>query len=445
MTQAEIKLPQKETITPDGGSRRGLKQQSAAIKRSLLAFLVVMGPGLIVMEADNDAGAVSTYTQAGAQYGTHLLWLMVILLPICYFMQEMSARLGIATGEGFASLIYKRFGRGWGGFSLAALQLTNFFTLVTEFAAIDLVATKIGLPPVFVVPMAAVALILVVLTGTYRSWERAVVLLCLLDAVWFAMAFFVHPNWGEVATQSVVPTVPHGGLSLPYVFLVVAVIGTTIAPWQLFFQQSCVCDKGLGEGDLKFARLDTFIGAIFTVLVAGAMMLVGDAMFRIHGTYADPAQLALDLFPIHGAFIKNFILIMFVNAAVLGTTAVSLSSSWSYAEVRGWPHSLQQPFHKAKAFYVLYIVGVLSAALLVLIPNAPLQFIIIAVQVLAAIMLPSTIIFLQLLSNDKSLLGEKFVNRNWNNIINWIVVSVLFCLSVLLAAQVALPGLFPSP
>ena len=174
-------------------------------------------------------------------------------------------------------------------------------------------------------------------------------------------------------------------------------------------------------------------------------MLVGDALYRVHGHFTDPAQLASSLLPLHGAFVKNAILIMFVNAAVLGTTAVSLSSSWSYAEVRGWSHSLKQPFKKAKAFYLLYVAGVMMAALLVLIPNAPLQFIILAVQVLAALMLPSSIIFLQLLANDRSLLGDQFVNRNWNNVINWIVVSLLFCLSILLAAQVALPGLFPSP
>lgn len=414
----------------------------ASFKRSLIGFLLVMGPGLIVMEADNDAGAVSTYTQAGAQYGTHLLWLMLILLPITYFMQEMVARIGIAAGEGFSPLIYRRFGKGWGLFSQVALQLTNFFTLVTEFAAISLVAAQLGLPPLVVVPLAAVALILLVVTGTYLRWERIMVGLCLLDALWFIMAFVVKPRWDDVAVHAVVPTAPASGITSSWIFLVVAIIGTTIAPWQLFFQQSCVCDKGLQARDLKFARVDTFVGAFFTVLVAGAMMLVGDAMHRAGGKYDDPTQMADFLFGHYGSFVRDAILLMFLNAAVLGTTAVSLSSSWAYAEVKGWPHSLRQPFAQAKPFYLLYVGGVLASAFLVLIPNMPLQFVILAVQVLAAIMLPCSIVFLQFLANDRDLIGETFVNRGWNNLINWAAAGVLLVLSIILVVQAALPSLF---
>ena len=159
---------------------------------------MVFGPGLIVMEADNDAGAVSTYIQAGAQYGTHLLWLLLLLLPISYFVQEMVVRLGIATGQGHAAMIYRRFGKWWGRFSLADLLLVNFLTLVTEFAAIALALDKMGVNPLLGVPAAAVALTALVLTGSYRRWERIVVFLCLLDLAWFAIAFRVHPAAGDV-------------------------------------------------------------------------------------------------------------------------------------------------------------------------------------------------------------------------------------------------------
>ena len=162
-----------------------------------LTFLMVFGPGLIVMEADNDAGAVSTYIQAGAQYGTHLLWLLLLLLPISYFVQEMVVRLGIATGQGHAAMIYRRFGKWWGRFSLADLLVLNFLTLVTEFAAIALALDKMGVNPMFGVPVAAVALTALVLTGSYRRWERIVVFLCLLDLAWFAIVFRVHPAAGE--------------------------------------------------------------------------------------------------------------------------------------------------------------------------------------------------------------------------------------------------------
>lgn len=253
-----------------------------------LTFLMVFGPGLIVMEADNDAGAVSTYVQAGAQYGTHLLWLLLFLLPICYFIQEMVVRLGIATGQGHAAMIYRRFGTWWGRFSLADLMLLNFLTLVTEFAAIALVLSKLRIDPRLGVPVAAIALTALVLTGSYRRWERIVVFLCLLDLAWFAIAFAVHPSSRELLQHTFVPSLPVNGLTAGWLFLVIAIVGTTIAPWQLFFQQSCVADKRLRFSDLRWARLDTFIGAVFTILVAGCMMLAGNAAFIRHWDRSRP-------------------------------------------------------------------------------------------------------------------------------------------------------------
>ena len=252
-----------------------------------LTFLMVFGPGLIVMEADNDAGAVSTYVQAGAQYGMHLLWLLLLLLPICYFVQEMVVRLGIATGQGHAAMIYRRFGTWWGRFSLADLLLLNFLTLVTEFAAIALVLGKLDVDPRFGVPIAAVALTALALTGSYRRWERIVVFLCLLDLSWFAIAFRVHPGARAFLQHTIVPSLPANGLTGGWLFLVIAIVGTTIAPWQLFFQQSCVADKRLRFSDLRWARLDTFVGAVFTIVVAGCMMLAGNAAFQRHWDFRD--------------------------------------------------------------------------------------------------------------------------------------------------------------
>ena len=408
-----------------------------------LNFFMVFGPGLIVMEADNDAGAVSTYVQTGAQYGTRLLWLLLLLLPITYFVQEMVVRLGIATGQGHAAMIYRRFGDWWGRFSLADLLLVNFLTLVTEFAAIALALDKLGVNPRWGVPVAAVALTALALTGSYRRWERIVVFLCLLDLAWFAIAFRVHPAPGEVLRHALVPGRPAGGLTASWLFLVIAIVGTTIAPWQLFFQQSCVADKRLRFADLNASRLDTFVGAVFTILVAGCMMLAGNAAFQQHWTFSDPAQMAVQLGGLFGPFLKNALLLLMINAAVLGTTTISLSSAWAYGEVKGWPHSLQKPIREAPGFCAVYALCVLAAAGLVLIPNAPLQLIILSVQVLAGLMLPSAIVFLQLLLNDREVLG-RFANRRWNNVVNWSLVILLFVLSLLLAAQVAVPRLFPN-
>jgi Mn2+/Fe2+ NRAMP family transporter len=411
-------------------------------QQSLLTFLMVVGPGLIVMEADNDAGAVSTYVQAGAQYGLHLLWLLMVLLPITYFVQEMVARLGIATGKGHAAMIYERFGKWWGRFSLIDLLFANFLTLITEFAAISLALHAMGVSPYISVPVSAVGLILMVVTGSYLRWERTVIVLCLLDLTWFALARRAHPNWGLVAYNSFVPHLPPGRVTGDLVFLIIAIVGTTIAPWQLFFQQSCVAEKRLRFADLKWARLDTLLGATFTIVVAGAMVIVGD-FGRTHGiAFADPAQMARALVPYGGTFLRNGVLLLMVNAAVLGTTAISLASAWAYGEVRGWPHSLHKKIWEAPGFYTVYIGSVAAAAGIVLIPRMPLQLVIISVQVFAGLILPSAIIFLQLLLNDRALLGDRWANRPWNNWINWSIIVVLFALSTLLAAQVILPNLF---
>jgi len=419
---------------------QGIRVRSKWMQR-ILTFLMVMGPGIIVMVADNDAGAVSTYVQAGADYGLHLMWLLLILLPVTYFIQEMVVRLGIATGQGHAAMIYKRFGKWWGAFSLFDLLLVNFLTLVTEFAALYMGLQGLGFNPNYAVPLAAVALIILVVTGSYLRWERAVVTLCILDLAWIILAKMISPDWGMVARHTLVPSMPPGPVTTDMVFLIIAIVGTTIAPWQLFFQQSCIADKRLRFSDLKHARIDTFMGASFTIIIAGCMMLVGDYSTQMGIKFEDPAQMAVALAPFMGDFFKNAILLLMCNAAVLGATTISLSSAWAYGEVKGWSHSLQKSFREAPGFYCVYVIGVLLAAAIVLIPNAPLQTIIISVQVLAGLILPSAIIFLQLLLNDREILGD-YVNKPWNNWINWIVICILFALSLTLAVQVILPGVF---
>ena len=415
-----------------------------ALRHRLLHFLVVAGPGLIVMVADNDAGAVSTYTQAGAQYGTSLLWVLLLLLPVTYFVQEMVARLGIATGEGLAAMIYQRFGAWWGRFSLVDLLVVNFLTLATEFAAIALVARRLGISPLVIVPLAAVGLILLVGTGSYRRWERMTLMLCGLNLGWIALAVLVKPNWGAALVDSAAPSMPAGGITGSLVFLVIAIVGTTIAPWQLFFQQSCVADKRLRFDDMKVARIDTALGAVAVVAFAGCMMLVGDALFRAGIPYEDPAQMASALVSRLGRVGSWFILLLMVNAALLGATAISLSSAWAWGEVMGWRNTLQARISEAPQFYAAYAVCVAAAAGLTLIPGAPLQTVILSVQVLAGIMLPPALVFLQLLLNDREMLGVRFVNRAWNNWVNWVVIGLLFALSFVLAIQVLFPELFAS-
>jgi len=314
---------------------------------------------------------------------------------------------------------------------------------VTEFAAISLAFSQMNISPHAAVLIAAGGLIAMAITGSYRRWERFTIFLCLLDLTWFGLALASQSNGGQVIHDALVPQLPPGGITPDLVFLVIGIVGTTIAPWQLFFQQSCVADKKLRFKDLKWARLDTFIGACCTITVAGAMLLVGNIGFQHHINFSDPAQLAGALVPFLGHGGRLAILLLMCNASILGATAISLSSAWAWSEVMGWTHSLQRSVRSAPRFYAAYALCVVAAAALVLIPNAPLQLIITGVQVLAGVMLPSAVIFLQLLLNDRELLGDEFVNKPWNNVINWTVIIVLFILSLVLAAQVLAPNLFP--
>jgi Mn2+/Fe2+ NRAMP family transporter len=282
-------------------------------------------------------------------------------------------------------------------------------------------------------------------TGSYRRWERMTLFLCGLDLTWGVLAYLAGPDGAQVAHDLFVPGLPPGGVTGQLVFLVIAIVGTTIAPWQLFFQQSCVADKKLRFADLKWARIDTFLGACVVVGLGLCMMLVGDGMHRAGIEFTDPAQMAVALEPTIGKLGKTLILLGMMNCALLGATAVSLSSAWAWGEVADWRHSLQLNMRDAPRFYAAYACFVALAGSLVLIPGAPLQTIIIGVQVLAGVMLPSAIIFLQLLLNDRELLGAEFVNKRWNNIVNWTVIVILFALSLILAAQVVVPTLFDGP
>ena len=408
--------------------------------QQLLRWGAVIGPGVIVMVADNDAGAVGTYTEAGAHYGPHLLWLLILLLPVTYFIQEMAARLGIVTGQGHAAMIYKRFGRGWGLYSIIDLLAVNFLTLVTEFALINLVATHLGISPYVSVPLVAGGLIWLVVSSSYHRWERATLLLCALDLGWLWVMFRTIPDIGHAVSHTFVPVIPPGGITSSLMFLIVAIVGTTIAPWQLFFQQSCVADKKLRFADLKYERLDTAIGALVVVGMAGCMMLVGSAMDRVGAIYQDPGQMADALSPLIGWFASKFLLLLMCNAAILGCTAISLSSAWAYGEVKGWKHSIDSKFSDAPRFYLALAAFIALAAAITLIPQTPLQLVILMVQVFAGMMLPSAVIFMQLLLNDKELLGDQYSNSTWNNWVNWIIIVVLFALSLLLVTQVILPG-----
>lgn len=402
------------------------------LSNKILKYCAIFGPGLIVAEADNDCGAVTTYIQSGAQYGHALLWLILLLLPVTYFCQEMVARLGCVTGESLINIIYKKYGKFWGNTSYVNLMLVNFLTLITEFAGITLAAQIFGISSIYAVGLIILTAIFIATTGSYKKWENIMICLCLFDITWFFIAYLTHPT-GII----IIPKIPHNHL-IDYLYLCMAIIGTTIAPWQLFFQQSCIVDKKLQQKDLNYERLDTFIGAFFTVLVGAAMMMVGAFAFQHNLNWINPAKTSIDLLPYLGFLFKNLIMIMIVNASLLGLCAISLTCAYTYGERKGISCTLQKKPQDEPIFYGSYLFFVLLAGCICVLPNVPLEKIIIAVQVLACMMLPYLLVILQNLLNDKNILGD-YVNKTWNHIVNWIIIFILSLLSFGLIFQVILP------
>src|SRR5271170_290174 len=251
------------------------------LKVRLATMLAIIGPGLIVMVGDNDAGGVATYVQAGQNYGYSLLWVLLLLIPVLIVNQEMVVRLGAVTGVGHARLINERFGRGWGWFSVGDLFLLNFLTLVTEFIGITLAADYIGIPRYVVVPFAAIALIAIMATGSFRRWERAMLVFITITLLQIPMLMMSHPHWGHAAKSFVVPGVT-GGVTSDAMLLIIAMVGTTVAPWQLFFQQSNIVDKRITPRFIGYERADTTLGAFVVVIGAAALMIT--AVFAVRGT-----------------------------------------------------------------------------------------------------------------------------------------------------------------
>jgi len=412
----------------------------ATWRARLLTLLAVMGPGLIVMVGDNDAGGVATYAQAGQNYGTSLLWVLLLLIPVLIVNQEMVVRLGLVTGVGHARLIIERFGKFWGAFSVGDLFLLNFLTIVTEFIGVSLAMSYFGVSPYLSIPATAALLIGVTVTGSFQRWERAMYVCVVANFLAIPLALMSHPKGGPILHDTFVPHV-RGGLDSTALLLIIAIVGTTVAPWQLFFQQSNVIDKRLTPRWMAYERADTWIGAFVVILGAAALMIVTAFAFggtKLAGQFGDAgtaaAGLAHALSPVAGAM---FALVL-LNASLIGAAAVTLSTSYAFGDVCGIKHSLHRSWKDARGFYAIYAALVVLAAAIVLIPHAPLGLITTAVQALAGVLLPSATVFLLLLCNDKAVLGP-WVNKPWLNAVASAIVGILVMLSLILAATTLFP------
>jgi Mn2+/Fe2+ NRAMP family transporter len=421
----------------DTAPRRG---RSAVLK----TLLAIVGPGLIVMVGDNDAGAFATYGQAGQNYGTKLLWTLLLLVPVLYVNQEMVLRLGAVTGVGHARLILERFGKFWGAFSVIDLFILNALTIVTEFIGITLAAGYLGVPKIAAVALAAAVVVGSAFTGSFRRFERIAVAFCAGSLLLIPLYFMAHPHVSQMAHDFVIPQLPGGGGQLSTVMLlIIGIVGTTVAPWQLFFQQSYVIDKRITPRFMKYEKADLGIG-IVVVIVGGAALMGATAVAFAHthgfGQFSDTAGLARGLQAYAGRTAGVLFAIALLDASIIGAFAVSLSTAYAISDVFGFNHSLHRGVKHAKGFYAIYAGLIGAAATIVLIPGSPLGLLTVGVQVLAGVLLPSASVFLLLLCNDREVLGP-WVNGRRLNSFTAAVVAILVTLSVILTASVLFPNI----
>jgi Mn2+/Fe2+ NRAMP family transporter len=428
------------------GALGTIRQQEAGAPRSwrarLLTLAAIVGPGLIVMVGDNDAGGVATYAQAGQDFGPTLLWTLVLLVPVLIVNQEMVVRLGAVTGVGHARLIFERFGKFWGYFSVIDLFLLNFLTITTEFIGIALGAAYFGLSPYVAVPIAAVVLVGITVTGRFERWERLMFFFIFANLLVIPMALLSHPDWGRVAHDLAVPGIS-GGFTSGAVLLIVAVVGTTVAPWQLFFQQSNVIDKRITPRWIGYERADTVIGAVVVVIGAAAIMITAAFVFQgtaDAGHFTDAGGVAAGLARDGGSALGAIFAVVLIDSSIIGASAVTLATSYAFGDVFNIRHSLHRSWREAKPFYASFTGLVAVAAGIVLIPHAPLGLITTAVQALAGILLPSATVFLLLLCNDPAVLGP-WVNPSWLNVLAAVILGVLLLLSMVLVVTTIMPAI----
>lgn len=405
--------------------------------KAIKLFLIISGPGIIVAIADNDASGITTYAVTGAKYGYNLIWFLVLLIPVVYFVQEMTMRLGVVTKRGHAEAVFNGFGPGWGWFVLLDLVFVNWLTLVTEFIGMTASLYIFGIPPYITVIIVCVIMGIMVLNGRYWTWEKIALLFCTLNLIYIPAVIIMKPSVSDILHSGLIPNFP-GGLSQQLLFFLMANVGTTIAPWMLYFQQSAVVDKGLKEKDIPWGRYDTLVGSFFVVIIAVFVVIFTGTILR-GVEIQNVAEAAKSLMGVN-KYLGAALAIGLFNAGFLGAICITLTNSWAFGEVFGWAHSLNNKIREAPWFYANYFLTLITAGAVVLIPKAPLVTITLFVQVISVTLLPASLVFLILLLNDEKTMGE-YKNTRMQNIITIAIIAVIVFMATMYAASIIFPNL----
>ncbi len=408
------------------------KLRNTLSKYRWLPFLAAIGPGLIAANADNDAGGITTYSLAGANFGYGLLWVLVIITISLAVTQEMGARMGAVTGKGFGDLIREKFGARWAAFAILVMLIANFSCTVAEFAGIAASLSVFGVNKLISVPVAALAVSYLVVKFDYRRVQNIFLISSALFLAYVVSGAMAHPNW-EFAVKSIIQ--PHVQLSTGYLMMCIGVIGTTITPWGQFFIQSYFVDKRLRKEDLPYARADVYVGAFFTNFIAFFIIVAcASTIWAVRGNIVDAADAARALQPLAGRFASALFAFGLLNASLLGAAILPLTSAYATCETFGWEAGIDNNLKEAPAFFGLFIFFIVVSGLVVLIPNMPLISIMFLSQVLNGMLLPIILLFVLKLTNDKSIMG-KYTNSRQFNIIASVTIWGIILITVLLLAS----------
>ncbi|HTZ40208.1 MAG TPA: Nramp family divalent metal transporter [Syntrophales bacterium] len=398
-------------------------------KARIIFFLSIIGPGIITANVDNDAGGIATYSVAGAQFGYTLLWSLIPMLIVLFMIQEMVARLGVVTGKGLSDLIREQYGVKVTFFTMLALLITNFGNITAEFAGLAASLEIFGVSRYISVPLGAAAVWYLVVWGNYRVVEKVFLFACTVYLSYIISGFMANPPWEVVMTAMVIPTFR---FEETYIFMLVGVIGTTIAPWMQFYQQASIVEKEIQIKDYRYVRWDVIVGCIFAVIVVFFIMVACAATLHANGILVKTAEdAAVALAPLAGRHASILFAIGLANASLFAASILPLSTAYSICEGMGWEAGVNKDFRDAPQFMGLYTGLIVLGAACILIPGAPLIGIMLVSQVINGILLPFVLIFILLLVNNGELMGE-YVNGRYYNGLSWLAVMILIGLSAIL-------------
>ena len=396
---------------------------------SLIMFISIMGPGIITANVDNDAGGITTYSLAGSQFGYDLVWLFIPMIIALAIIQEMGVRMGVVSGKGLADLIREKVGIKLTFIMTIALLAANMGNILAEFSGISVSSGIFGVPKFFALPVAALAVWLLVVKGTYKSVEKVFLAASTIYLSYIVAGFLSQPDWSLAVHNMVVPQIVP---SEAYITMVIGLVGTTIAPWMMFYLQSTVVEKGITLNNLKYSRIDAVFGAVLVNIVAFFIVIACAATIHANGIQVNNVvDISKALVPLAGQYAGLLFAFGFLNASLFAASILPLSTAYYVCESLGFEAGVSKGFREAPVFHGLYLGLIIFAVIIIMLPNVPLLSILYLSQVANGILLPFLLILMLLIINDKRIMGEH-VNSRIFNIISWATVIIVMSLSVAL-------------